>query len=177
MDSKVAQKFTRDNNYSNINYVYNVKWNDDVNHRGMKLRWNNEVFSSLNVVNWKPAPYGSKGVIKQYNYRSDTRLGPGIVSIRIIPCSCHVCTTKLSLPWGSTIKEACNQPIYGRVYNCKYSLIIGSHNNCIIMNFLDIGTDNVEYEYINITIFDGNVMNISLIITKGNYGAIDAKYT
>ena len=45
------------------------------------------------------------------------------------------------------------------------------------MNFLDIGTDNVEYEYINITIFDGNVMNISLIITKGNYGAIDAKYT
>ena len=51
MDSKVAQKFTRDNHYSNINYVYNVKWNDDVNHRGMKLRWNNEVFSSLNVVN------------------------------------------------------------------------------------------------------------------------------
>ena len=99
MNSKVAQKFTRDNHYSNINYVYNVKWNDDVNHRGMKLRWNNEVFSSLNVVNWKPAPYRRKGVIKQYNYRSDTKLGPGSFAITRIPCSCNVCTKKLYISW------------------------------------------------------------------------------
>ena len=32
----------------------------------------------------------------------------------------------------------------------------------------------MEYEKINRTICDGNVMKMSLIITKVNYGAIDA---
>ena len=32
----------------------------------------------------------------------------------------------------------------------------------------------MDHECINITILDGNVMNMSLIITKGDYGSIDA---
>ena len=32
----------------------------------------------------------------------------------------------------------------------------------------------MEFEYINITIIDGNVMNMYLIINKGNYGTIHA---
>ena len=39
---------------------------------------------------------------------------------------------------------------------------------------LDDGTDEEIYEHINQTIIDGNVMNMSLIITEGKYGAIDA---
>ena len=31
-----------------------------------------------------------------------------------------------------------------------------------------------EYKQMNQTIIDGNVMNMSLIIIEGNYGAIDA---
>ena len=42
------------------------------------------------------------------------------------------------------------------------------------MNFLDYGTDNVEYEFINRTILYGNFMRTSLIITKRNYDDIDA---
>ena len=42
------------------------------------------------------------------------------------------------------------------------------------MNFQDYGTDNVYYEFRNITLIEGNVMNIYLIITNGNYGTIDA---
>ena len=42
------------------------------------------------------------------------------------------------------------------------------------MNFLDDGTENVEYEYINRTILDDNVLNMSLIILKVNYVTIDA---
>ena len=72
--------------------------------------------------------------------RSDTKLGQVVVDIRIINCSCHYFTTKLSLPWDSKIKDACNQPRYGRVYDCKYYLIVESHNNWIIMNFTDDGT-------------------------------------
>ena len=42
------------------------------------------------------------------------------------------------------------------------------------MNFQDYGVDCVYYEFMNRTIIEGNFMNVSLIITKGNYGAIDA---
>ena len=42
------------------------------------------------------------------------------------------------------------------------------------MNFPDDGRDNYEYECINRTILDGNVVNMSLVITEGNYGDIEA---
>ena len=38
---------------------------------------------------------------------------------------------------------------------------------------LDDGTDEEYYEKINLTILDENVMNMSLIIMEGKYGAID----
>ena len=56
----------------------------------------------------------------------------------------------------------------------KIPLIHGSHNNWIIINFLDDVTDEEDYENINWTILDGDGINISLIIMEGNYGAIDA---
>ena len=40
-------------------------------------------------------------------------------------------------------------------------------------DFLDDRTYEEYYENINQTILDGNVMNMSLIITEGKYGAID----
>ena len=41
------------------------------------------------------------------------------------------------------------------------------------MHFLDYGTDEVEYKHINQNIFDGNVMNMSLIIIEGDYDDIN----
>ena len=91
---------------------------------------------------------------------------------------CHSCTTILSLPWDLKTKESINQPRYGRVYNCEYYLIIGSHNNWIILNFIDEITYEEYYGHINLTTLYRNVMNISLIIMEGNYGAIyDDDYT
>ena len=86
---------------------------------------------------WKTAPYGIKDVLIHYHYRSDPKVGPDIVALRKIPCSCHACIIQLSLPWDSKIKYACNHPRHGRVNDEKYSLIIGFHNIWIIMNFLD----------------------------------------
>ena len=65
---------------------------------------------------------------------SDHNLGPGIVSITRIPCSYNDCTTKSSVTWDSINEHVCNQPSYGRAYAYNYSLIIGCHNNCIIMH-------------------------------------------
>ena len=69
-----------------------------------------------------------------------------------------------------------NHPRYGRVYNCKYSQILGCHNNWILIQFSDDGTDEEYYKNINQNIIDGNVMNMSLIIMERKYGAIDADY-
>ena len=80
-------------------------------------------------MNGKTSPYTNKGVIIHYHYRSDTKLGPDIVSIRRIPCSFHARTAILSIYWDFKIKELVNQPIYGRVYNCKYSQTLIYHNN------------------------------------------------
>ena len=41
------------------------------------------------------------------------------------------------------------------------------------MIFLDDGTDEEYYKNINLTILDGNVVNVSLIIMEVKYGAID----
>ena len=41
------------------------------------------------------------------------------------------------------------------------------------MHFLDYRTGEVEYDNINRTLLDGNVTNMSLIFSKGNYGATD----
>ena len=62
------------------------------------------MFPSLNHINGKPYPYGRKGVIRHYNYRSYPILGPEFVETKRITCSCHDCTTILSLTWDSTIK-------------------------------------------------------------------------
>ena len=70
-------------------HIYNVQSNSDVNHKGMIMRWNNKLFPSLNVINGETSPYTSKGILRNYHYWSDPKLGSGIVEIIIIPCSCH----------------------------------------------------------------------------------------
>ena len=45
------------------------------------------------------------------------------------------------------------------------------------MNVLYDGIENVEYEYIDWSILDVNVMSMYLIIIEGNYGAIDSGYS
>ena len=84
--------------------IYTVQSNSDVNHRGIKMIWNNKLFPSLNVINGKTFPYGSKGILKHYHYRSYPKLGPGIFEIRMIPFSYHAFTTTLSLSWYSKIE-------------------------------------------------------------------------
>ena len=65
----------------------------------MKMIWNNKLFTSLNVINGKTYPYGSKGILIYYNYWSDPKLGSVIVEIIIIAFNCHPCTAILSISW------------------------------------------------------------------------------
>ena len=130
------------------------------------------LFPSLNGINGQIFPYGRKIFLRHYHCRSDPKLGPGVLSLGGIPCSLNYCTTPLSLPWNYKIKDACNNPIYERVYGCKYSMFIVYHNTWIVINFIYYGTDKLEYEHIHIIILYVNVNNISFIISKVNYGAL-----
>ena len=85
-------------------HIYNVKRNTDVNNRGMKMRWNNKRFPSLNVINGIISPYDIKGILRHYNYQYDSKLCLGIISIIIIPCSFHAYTTISSISWDSKTK-------------------------------------------------------------------------
>ena len=78
-------------------HIYNVERNYDVNHTGIKMWCNKKLIPSLNFVDGKSYPYGSKGIIRHYHYWLDPKLDPGIVLIRIIPCSFHAFATVLSL--------------------------------------------------------------------------------
>ena len=49
--------------------IYNVQSKYDVDHRGMKMRWNKKRFPQLNVINGKTSLYVSKGILRHYHYR------------------------------------------------------------------------------------------------------------
>ena len=72
-------------------HFYNILSNDGVKHIDMKLLWRNKLFTSLNEINGKPAPYESKGLLIHYHYISDTKLCPCIFYIIRITCSGHTC--------------------------------------------------------------------------------------
>ena len=65
----------------------------------MILILKNKVFPPLNVINVKISQLKSKGSLRHYHYREYPKLCHGFVGVIIITCSCHVCTTELSLPW------------------------------------------------------------------------------
>ena len=67
-------------------HIYNFQSTRDINHRGIKMRQNNKLFKSLNIINGKTSPCVSQGIIRHSNYRSNPKLFPGIVVIIIIPC-------------------------------------------------------------------------------------------
>ena len=48
--------------------IYNVQRKSDVNHTGMKMKWKNILFPSLNVINGKSSTYGSKSILIHYHY-------------------------------------------------------------------------------------------------------------
>ena len=120
------------------------------------------MFRSFNTINGITPTHIRNDVLGNYNYRYDPKLGQRFVAIIITPCSCNDFTTHIYLPWDTKIEDACNKPRHGRVFNWNSYLIIGSHNNCIIMNFIDDWIGGVRYEHTNRTILGVNFTNMSL---------------
>ena len=57
-------------------------------------------------------------------------------------------------------KDLSNKLIYAKVENWKYSIVLGTHKNWMIMDFINDVTDDVDYEYICQTILDVSDSNM-----------------
>ena len=68
--------------------------------------------------------------------------------------------TQFNFLWEPKIKDACNHPRYEIFFDWNYSPILVSRNNWTIMNFLENGDYEVEYEHITITILGGDVTDV-----------------
>ena len=74
-------------------FLYNIQINHYVKNKGIKLIQNNKKFPPQNFINGKQSPYGIKGVIINYNYRENKKLGQRVVAVRIITWSGHAYQT------------------------------------------------------------------------------------
>ena len=61
-DSTKIQK--RRSQFKYQSRIYNVKKKFDFDHKFMKMRWNNKLFPSLNVINVKTSTYSSKVILR-----------------------------------------------------------------------------------------------------------------
>ena len=78
----------------------------------------------------------------------------------------------MDLPWDKSLVPK-YQPWYYSVTYYKYYLILGKHNDRVIMDFIGKGRDDEEYESVNKCLFCGLVKNTDQTIQVGSIGAID----
>ena len=117
--------------------------------------------------------YASKGILRYYHYRSDTKLVLGIGAIIIIP-NCFAMLAQLYYLFPGILQP--NKQLTS-LYTEGF-IIINTLKFLVVAiigyeRFQYDGTDEEYYENINQTILDGNAMNISLIIMEEEYDAVD----
>ena len=117
-------------------------------------------------------PYGARGLSKNYHVRFDPKLDHCICVIRRIPCACVGCTSILE-SWYS-VKE---QARYQTVTNCNYWPILGSYNNCNIIELTPKSTHFEEFYEIHQVVLDKIIENMASLVQSGMYGAMNTYYT
>ena len=105
----------------------------------------------------------------------DTKLVQCIVTVRRIPTICYSQKIQISIWWDFKIEDAYNQPIHATVLSFKYSQVREYLNTWVSVKFIYYGTDDIEYEYIKIKIFDSSGIYMPLVILKGTFRKTDAE--
>ena len=80
--------------------------------------------------------HGARVLGKHYHLRFDPKLGNGVCEIHRIPCACVACTSMLYKSWISGIPSD-EQERYKPVTKCTYLPVLGSLNNCNIIQLSD----------------------------------------
>ena len=98
------------------------------------------MFPKFTIEEGRNSYHGVNVILTYYCIRCYPYLGIGICAIRIIPCACLDFRNSIDLPWDPFIVPN-YQPRYSSVTKYKYYSILGQHNYWLIMDFIDIGTD------------------------------------
>ena len=77
---------------------YHLQKKEDVQHKDVKMAWNNMLFPSLNIAENRKKIHGSTGIMSRYHFRVDPDLGQGKCTLRRIPCACINCMAQLDKP-------------------------------------------------------------------------------
>ena len=120
-----------------------------------------------------PNPHGARELSKNYHLRFDPKIGHVICAILCIPCACVGITSMLDKPWiyGITSKKQ------ARFTKCTYWTVLGSYNNCNIIELTPKSTPFEAFDEIHKVVIDGISENMASLVQSGIYCAININET
>ena len=146
-----------------IDREYHVQGNADVLHKYLKMYCDTNQFPALSCCGPHPKSHGARGLSKHYHLRFDPKLGHGICAICCMACACVGCTSMLEKPWIYGIPSK-KQARYEPVTDCTYWPVLGSYNNCNIIELTPKSTIFDAFDEINQVVFDRISENMASLV-------------
>ena len=155
---------------------YHVQDNADVEHQYVSMYCNTKQFPALPFCGPYSKPHGARGLGKYYHMCFDTKLGMGKCAIRRILCACVACKSMLDKHWISGIPSDEHER-YKPTTKCSYWSVLGSFNNCNIIQLSQKSTPYDVFDEIHQVVLDGISDNMESLVEPVNYGSINKTYT
>ena len=127
---------------------YHVQDNAEVELKDMKMYCNKNQFPASPFCGPHSKTHGARDVRNHYHLRFDPKLGTRVCAILRIPCACVACTSMLEKPWISGIPSD-KQERYKPVSKCTYWPVLGSFNNCNIIQLSSKSTSSDTFDEIH----------------------------
>ena len=92
-----------------------MQGDSDIPHKYLNMFCDTNQFPSLQLFVPHTKPNGIRGLIKNYLFWFNTRLGYGICEIGQITCICVECMSMLDKPWVTFLapnKQSCYQTVH-----------------------------------------------------------------
>ena len=140
------------------------------------MYFNTSQIPALKFCGLHSKTHGARRLIKHYYLGSDQKLGMVVCAIFRIPFACFVCTSTLDKPWISR-RPPNEQDCYKPVTKCTYWTVLGSFNNCNIIQLPQKSTPSETFDEIHQVVLDGICDNIASLVASGKYISINTTNT
>ena len=120
-------------------------------------------------------PHGVRRLSKHYHLRLDPKLCHGKCEIQQIPFARIAYTTMLYKPWSYNVdpnKHSHYQPID----DCTYRPVLGSFNNCNIIQSTNKTTSTEDFDAVYKVVRDVIIETMAFLVQLGKYGATNSAY-
>ena len=155
---------------------YHIQDNATVELIDVKIYCNTNQSPELLFSGPDSKPHVLRGLSKHYHLRFDTKLGMGVCKNCHIPHACVAFTSILDKSWISGISSD-KQERYKPVTKCTYWPVLGSFNNCNIIQVSQKLTSSDTLDEIHQVVLDVISDNMASLFESGTYGAINTTDT